>query len=110
MEKTRVAFLQEALQNNPGDTFARYALAMELSKSDRPTEAWQHFEYLLSHHPEYSPTYFQAGTFLAKQGRREEAQNILAKGVEVTRRQGNLHAQSELQAALDEMENETRDL
>lgn len=106
MEKTRVEFLQETLQANPDDTFARYALAMELSKSPRPAEAWRHFEYLLNRHPEYSATYFQAGMFLIKEGRRDEAKRIFEQGIEVTRRQGNSHAQSELQTVLDELAGE----
>jgi len=103
MNQTRIEFLRQTLEDNPNDTFARYALALELSKSSTPSEAWPYFQYLLTHHPEYSPTYYQAGMFLLTQGRREEAQAILAKGVEVARRQGNAHAQSELQAALDDL-------
>ncbi len=103
MEKTRTQFLEETLVTRPEDTFARYGLAMELSKLGQPSEAWQHFEYLLTRHPDYSPTYYQAGMFLIRQGRREEAEKVLAQGVQVTGRQGNLYAQSELQAALDEL-------
>jgi len=103
MNKTRLEFLRETLASRPDDTFARYALALELWKSERPEDAWEHFDYLLSRQPEYSATYYQAGTFLASQGRREEARKILAKGIEVTGRQGNPHAQSELQRALDEL-------
>lgn len=104
-EKTRCEFLEESLRNNPHDTFARYALALELAKS-APTEAWTHFEYLLTRHPEDSATYQQAGTFLLNQNRREEARRVLAQGVEVAQRQGNKHAQSALQAALDELADE----
>ena len=39
--------------------------------------------------------------FLLRQGRRDEAQKALAKGIEVTGGQGNSHAQKQLQAALD---------
>lgn len=100
-DKSRVEFLQETLRADPGNTFIRYGLALELAQYGDPTEAWQHFEYLLKHRPEYSATYFQAGMFLLNLGRREEAQKIFTKGIEVTGQQGNLHAQSELQAALD---------
>ena len=100
MEDTsRLNFLQESVRQNPDDEFARYGLALELSQSE-PTEAWVHFEYLLSHHPEYSATYYQAGVFLLHQGRQGEARKVLAQGIEVTRRQGKQHALSELQAAL----------
>lgn len=103
MDKTRLESLRESLENNPDDTFARYALALELSNAGQAEEAGEHFDYLLRRHPDYSATYFQAGMFLASQGRREEARQVFTKGVEVTGRQGNSHAQSELQRALDEL-------
>jgi thioredoxin-like negative regulator of GroEL len=101
-EKTRREFLEETLQQDPHNTFARYGLALELAKSD-PATAWTHFEYLLQHHPEYSATYFQAGSYLIKQGRVEEARKVLAAGIEVTARQGKQHARAELQSALDDL-------
>jgi len=101
--KTRRQFLEEAVIRDPSNTFARYGLALELATSDPPT-AWTHFEYLLQHHPEYSATYLQAGTFLIKQGRVHEARKVLATGIEVTGRQGKQHAQAELQAALDDLD------
>ncbi len=102
MEQTRVEFLRECVENNPDDTFARYALALEL-RDRNPSEAESHFQYLLTHHSDYSATYYQAGVFLADQGRAEEARQVFLRGMEVTERQGNTHAQSELQAALDEL-------
>jgi len=101
-EKTRREFLEEALRQDPNNTFARYGLAMELFNNE-PGNAWSHFEHLLQRHPEYSATYYQAGAFLIKHGRLDEAQKVLAKGVEVTGRQGKQHARAELQAALDEL-------
>jgi len=101
-EMSRREFLEEALRQDPHNTFARYGLALELAKN-KPAAAWAHFEYLLLNHPDYSATYFQAGTFLAKQGRRDEARKVLTTGVEVTGRQGKQHARAELQAALDDL-------
>jgi tetratricopeptide (TPR) repeat protein len=106
MEKTRAEILQEMLAAKPEDTFARYALAVELAKSDRPGDAWEHFDYLLKNHPQYSATYYQAGAFLLNQNRREEARMVFRKGIEVTRQQGNQHAQSELERALEEIADE----
>ena len=107
MELTRAEFLHEALKKNPDDAFARYGLAMEFSNAGQAELAWEHFEYLLTCHPEYSATYYQAGTLLWKQGRREEAEKVLRHGVEVTRRQGKSHAQSELERALEELAGDT---
>ena len=107
MEQTRLEFLQEALKKNPDDSFARYALAMEFSNAGQAESAWEHFEYLLTRHPEYAATYYQAGMLLWKLGRREEAHKVLSQGIEVTRRQGKNHAQSELERALEELASET---
>lgn len=101
-EKSRQEFLEGAVRQDPHNTFARYGLAMELGNSD-PAAAWNHFEFLLVNHPEYAATYYQAGTFLIRQGRLDEARKVLARGVEVTGQQGKRHAQAELQAALDEV-------
>lgn len=101
-EKTRREFLEEAVRQDPDNAFARYGLAMELAKSDGEA-AWSHFEYLLAHHPEYTATYYQAGMFLVNQGRTGEARKVLSAGVDAAGRQGNKHAQGELQAALDDL-------
>ena len=101
--KTRREFLEEAVRSDPDNTFARYGLALELANSE-PSAAWIHFDYLLRQHPEYSATYYQAGAFLMKQGRTDEARQVLTAGMAVTGRQGKQHAQSELRAALEELD------
>jgi tetratricopeptide (TPR) repeat protein len=102
-EKTRLQMLEEALQATPNNAFLRYALALELANAGRAEEARQQFQHLLQEHPDYAATYYQAGVFHAKCGRVEEAREILTKGMQVTGRQGNTHAQQEIQAALDEL-------
>jgi tetratricopeptide (TPR) repeat protein len=103
MEQTRIEFLEQSLAADPNNTFVRYALAMELVNAGRGDDAWGHFERLLTCHPDYTAAYYQAGKLLVKLGRRQEAQQVLANGIAVTRRQGNLHAQNELEAALEEL-------
>jgi tetratricopeptide (TPR) repeat protein len=104
MEKTRLEFLQGTLAADPENTFVRYGLAMELKNAGKAAEAWAHFDYLLIHHPDYSAAYFQAAMLLMKLDRRPEARKVLEAGIEVTGRQGNVHAQSELRVALDDLE------
>lgn len=88
------------LENAPGNAFARYALALELAREGKQAEALAEFEYLLKHQPEYAAAYQQAGMLLAQQGRTGEAREVFRKGAEVHRRQGNLHAVNEIEAAL----------
>ncbi|HEY6293841.1 MAG TPA: tetratricopeptide repeat protein [Terriglobia bacterium] len=104
MDNERVQFLRDSISASPGDTFARYALALELTRGGQSTEAWEHFQYLLDHHADYAPTYYQAGNLLANQGRSEEARAVFLRGIEVTRRLGQKHAESELRAALEAVE------
>ncbi len=103
MEKTRLELLEETLASSPDNTFVRYALALELANAGNTEVAWQHFDYLLSRHPDYAPTYYQAGRFLAAQGKRQQARQVITKGIEVTRAQGNLHASGELERSLADL-------
>jgi tetratricopeptide (TPR) repeat protein len=104
MDTERVQFLRDSISANPGDTFARYGLAVELAQGGQPDEAWEHFRYLLEHHPDYAPAYYQAGMLLMNQGRIEETRKVLTQGVELTRRLGQKHAESELTSALESLD------
>jgi tetratricopeptide (TPR) repeat protein len=105
-EPSRIDLLRQALKQGPDQPFVRYALALELVNAGETGEAWQQFEHLLAHHPDYSATYFQAGKLLAGFGRTDQARRVLTQGIEVTRRQGQQHAESELAAALAELNEE----
>jgi Flp pilus assembly protein TadD len=104
MDNERLQFLRDSISANPGDTFARYGLAVELARGGQPEEAWEHFQYLLEQHPDYAPAYYQAGMLLVDQGRSEEARRVLTQGVELTRRLGQKHAECELMAALESLD------
>jgi len=103
MDQSRIDFLRESLGSDPDNAFLHYALAMEFVNAGRNQEAWQEFEHLLTHLPDYAATYYQAGKLLVRLGRNAHARQVLSTGIEVTRKQGNLHAQSELEAALEEL-------
>jgi thioredoxin-like negative regulator of GroEL len=104
MDNERIQFLRNSISANPGDPFARYGLAVELAHGGQPDEAWEHFRYLLEHHPDYAPAYYQAGMLLVDQERNDEARKVLTQGVELTRRLGQKHAESELMAALESLD------
>ena len=95
--------LQEFLKANPKDSFVRYGYSMELSKLGRVDEAVTSFRQLIQDDPAYVPAYLQAGSVLARAGRREEAKEILQKGIAAASRAGENHAYSELQGLLAEL-------
>ena len=62
------------------------------------------FDHLLDEHPNYTAGYFMAAQTLAKADRTDEAKIRLSQGIACARRTGNQHAQSEMQAMLDDLE------
>jgi len=102
-EPNRLQLLAEFLQQNPGDAFARYGLAMEYSKAGQTEQALAEFNKLMELHPDYTNGYFMAAQVLERSGRTAEAKQMLEKGVEAARRTGNKHALSEMSGMLEDL-------
>lgn len=100
----KIAMLNDILAQSPTDAFARYGLAMEYAGRGETEASLAEFNRLLGQHPEYTAGYFMAAQTLAKAGRTEEAKSRLTEGIASAQRTGNQHAQSEMQAMLDELE------
>jgi tetratricopeptide (TPR) repeat protein len=100
---SRLEMLTQFLEQNPGDAFARYGLAMEYSNAGQTEQALAEFNKLLELHPDYTNGYFMAAQALERTGRTAEAKSMLEKGVEAARRTGNKHALSEMTGMLDEL-------
>ena len=104
-DSSRVTVLQDILQNNPNDAFARYALGLEYSGAGETEAALSEFEKLLAVHPDYTNGYFMSAQVLYRAGgRSNEARAMLEKGIESARRTNNRHAQSEMEAMLEELQ------
>jgi len=101
MSGTRLDALKNMVEQNPGDSFLRYGLAMEYRNSGDLEGALREFRSLIAANPDYSAAYFHGGQTLERMGRTEEARTLYETGVDVTRRKGEAHALSEMQAALD---------
>ena len=100
----KIAGLNEILALDPRNSFARYGLAMQLARSGETAAALDEFDKLLTHDPEYTAGYFMAAQTLASAGRTAEAIERLKAGIASAARTGNHHAQSEMQAMLDELD------
>ena len=100
----KIAALKEILALDPKNSFARYGLAMELASCGETDVALGEFDTLLANDPEYTAAYFMAAQTLAAAGRAAEAIERLRAGIGCASRSGNLHALSEMQAMLDDLD------
>ncbi len=99
----KIAALNEILQLDPANAFARYGLAMEHLSQGNSTVALTEFTTLIEHNPGYVPAYQMSAQTLAKQGRTEEAIARLNEGIAAAHSANNAHAASEMQALLDDL-------
>src|ERR1700757_806209 len=102
-EPDRLNLLLQFLEQNPGDAFARYGLAMEYSRLGQTETALEQYRKLLELHPDYANGYFMAAQTLERAGRTAEAKAMLENGVAAAKRAGNQHALREMSAMLDEI-------
>ncbi len=88
--------IEAMLAEDPGDTFLRYSLAMELDKEGDHDVSLAKFAELTRDDPPYVPAFFMAGQQLARLGRFDEARAILSNGIEAAGAQGDVHAAGEM--------------
>ena len=99
----RIASLTELLAQDPNNAFARYGLAMEFANTGDFTRALREFDKLLAANPDYVAGYFMAAQTLVKAGRAHDAKIMLESGIASAQRKGDSHADSEMQAMLEEI-------
>jgi thioredoxin-like negative regulator of GroEL len=88
--------IEAMLAEEPGDTFLRYSLAMELDKEGDHDASLARFAELTHDHPPYVPAFFMTGQQLVRLGRISEARESLRTGIEAARAQGDAHAAGEM--------------
>jgi tetratricopeptide (TPR) repeat protein len=108
-ENPRLAILRSFAEKRPQDPFPRYALAMELKTAGDASGAWGIFETLLAEHPDYIAAYAPAGEVLLALGRREQAREVFARGIEAAGRRNDAHARDHLESSLAELDQDAQD-
>lgn len=103
MNSERIKMLEQFVNEDPTDPFNRYALGLELMKSDKQ-RAKEIFDQLMQLDPGYVPSYYQAALLHIELLLNQDAIEIIKKGIVQARRQNNLKAVSELNGLLDETE------
>lgn len=98
--KSKIERLHALLAQDPNNAFARYTLAMELKKTD-VAAALATFADIRAQHPSYVASYYHYAKTLEDSGEVEQAKAIYREGIDVAKSAGDMHAVSELSAALD---------
>ena len=99
----RIAALSEILVQDPNNVLARYGLAMEFANSGQTDRALDEFSKLVSANPDYAAAFFMGAQTLLKANRSDEAKKMLVDGIAAAQRNRDAHAESEMQAMLDEL-------
>lgn len=95
----RIQKLEAFLETAPGDTFSRFALALEYLKAERTDEAEKIFVDIAENQPGYSGVYYHLGKLYEGKGRYDDAFATYSSGIEVCQHQQELHALKELKEA-----------
>ena len=88
--------IEAMLADDPGDTFLRYSLAMELDKEGAHDESLAKFAELSRDEPPYVPAFFMAAQQLVRLQHADEAREILQSGIRAAVEQGDDHAAREM--------------
>ncbi len=101
--RDRLDTLLRFYNEDPTDSFTRFALAREYLKIGDTAQALSFFETLVVDDPQYVGTYFHLGKLYASLGRTDDAVMTYERGIQVAQEQRDFHARAELQSALLEL-------
>jgi predicted Zn-dependent protease len=104
LKVSRIDALKGFLDEDPADSFSRYALAMEHVKAGDLASAIREFETVVRNDPDYVATYYQLAKAHERAGRAGDASTAYRKGIAVATRLNDNHAREELTAALELLE------
>lgn len=97
------------VKENPTDSFSKFALALELLKESKKEKAKVLFESIEAQDPNYVGVYYHLGKLYSEIEENKKALETYKKGIEVAIHLSDLHAKSELQGALLNLELELED-
>lgn len=106
MNKNNIKQLLQALKKNPSDSFAKFALALELMKSDEVSKAKVLFESILEQDPGYLGVYYHLGKLYEQQQLFSKAIELYRKGLALAQQQGQKRTYTELEEAIENLNSE----
>ncbi len=103
-QKQKIVTLTQYLKKNPGDSFTKFALALELLKQEDSTKARKLFESIRSQDPNYLGVYYHLGKLYEREGEPKRAEQMYEEGIAIAREQGESRTLRELQEAKSMLE------
>lgn len=102
----RIAEISELLKENENDVFLNYALGLEyLSLSDYPNAIIQ-FEKCIRLDETYTPAYYQCGMAYYQHNEKQEALDILKKGLQQATQKKHNKETAEFKSLIINIEND----
>ena len=103
MNSERLKMLEQFAAEDPTDPFNQYALALELTKSDK-LKAKEILDQLMLSNPGYVPAYYQTALLYFELMLHGEAKKIIENGITQATAHRDLKAANELRSLLDEID------
>lgn len=91
------------IKQNPGDSFSKFALALEFLKMNEAGKARVLFEDIRTKDPEYVGVYYHLGNLYERMGRLRDAQKVYEQGILVAENQQDQRTVTELNEVLAEL-------
>ena len=99
----RITFLEKSIEENPGDPFFRYALAMEYETVEIDKGVLLLKDLQIAQ-PDYLPTYLTLGRWLHEKAESNEALRILEIGKGLAKKKGDTKTFSEISTLIQNIE------
>ena len=106
MSGSRLEAFRAMVAKNPGNPLARFGLANEAYKERLYEEARENYEAYLAVSDDEGNAYGKLGEVLHALGRTADARAAFQRGIEASKRFGHVGMMNDLEARLEELENE----
>ncbi|HEX6983310.1 MAG TPA: tetratricopeptide repeat protein [Balneolaceae bacterium] len=103
-DQSKIKQLARQIKANPGDSFSKFALALEFQKQGDFEKTRILFENILADDPDYIGTYYHLGKLYEMLDRSSDAQKLYKTGIKIASKQKEARTKSELQEALYQLE------
>ncbi len=102
--KSKISQLAKNVQQDPSDTFSKFALALELLKEDQVEKAQLLFEAILKQDPDYLGVYYHLGKLYQRREMYSLAEDMFTKGIQIATKKNESRTKSELSEALVQLQ------